>query len=261
MRDLLAEIVAKKRDIVAAAKRGVPLEKLKKDIRCGTFRMAEHFRRHGWGLIAECKLRSPAKGRLTTAHTVTELADIYAASGATVLSVHTDPHFLGSNDDFAAVRARVDTPLLRKDFIIDPYQVYEARALGADAVLLIVRILTPAQLKELLFLTWSLGMDALVEVHDRADLAAALETPAEFIGINNRNLVTFETSVQTTIELLPHADQERTIISESGIFTIEDAVRVRDAGCRGVLVGEGLVKAPDVGAFAKELSGLGAKEQ
>jgi len=159
-----------------------------------------------------------------------------------------------------AVRALVDTPLLRKDFIIDPYQVYEARALGADAVLLIVRILTPAALKELLFLTWSLGMDALVEVHDRADLAAAQGTPAEFIGINNRNLVTFETSVQTTIDLLPYADTARTLISESGIFNVEDAARVRDAGCRGVLVGEGLVKAADVGAFAKELSTLGTKE-
>ena len=260
MRDLLAEIVEKKRGIVAAAKRDVPLETLKKDIKCGTFRMAEHFRRHGWGLIAECKLQSPAKGRLTTAHTVTELAEIYAAAGAAVLSVHTDPHFLGSNADFAAVRALVDTPLLRKDFIIDPYQVYEARALGADAVLLIVRILTPAALKELLFLTWSLGMDALVEVHDRADLAAAQETPTEFIGINNRNLVTFETSVQTTIDLLPYADTARTLISESGIFNVEDAARVRDAGCRGVLVGEGLVKAADVGAFAKELSTLGTKE-
>ena len=103
-------------------------------------------------------------------------------------------------------------------------------------------------------------MAALVEVHDRADLAAAQETPAEFIGINNRNLVTFETSVQTTIDLLPYADTARTLISESGIFNVEDAARVRDAGCRGVLVGEGLVKAADVGAFAKELSTLGTKE-
>ena len=260
MRDILAEIVEKKRAIVAAAKKSVPLEQLKENLPCGTFRMAEHFRWRGWGLIAECKLQSPAKGRLTTSHSVTELADIYAA-GAAVLSVHTDPHFLGSNEDFAAVRARVDTPLLRKDFIIDPYQVYEARALGADAVLLIVRILTPEELKELLYLTWSLGMDALVEVHDRADLEIAQQTPAEFIGINNRNLVTFETSVQTTLDLLPYADMNRTLISESGIFTREDAVRVYEAGCKGVLVGEGLVKSADVGAFAKELSEVGIKEQ
>ena len=261
MRDILAEIVEKKRTIVAEAKKSVPLDELKANLPCGTFRMAEHFRWRGWGLIAECKLQSPAKGRLTTSHSVTELADIYTAAGAAVLSVHTDPHFLGSNEDFAAVRARVDTPLLRKDFIIDPYQVYETRALGADAVLLIVRILTPDQLKELLYLTWSLGMDALVEVHDRADLEIAQETPAEFIGINNRNLVTFETSVQTTLDLLPYADTKRTLISESGIFAREDAVRVHAAGCKGVLVGEGLVKSADIGAFAKELAEVGIKEQ
>ena len=261
MRDILAEIVAKKRDIVAAAKRSVSLDELKSTLSCGTFRMAEHFRWQGWGLIAECKLQSPAKGRLTSSHSVMELADIYTAAGAAVLSVHTDPHFLGSNEDFAAVRARVDTPLLRKDFIIDPYQVYEARALGADAVLLIVRILTPEELKELLYLTWSLGMDALVEVHDRANLEIAQATPAEFIGINNRNLVTFETSVQTTLDLLPHADMSRTIISESGIFSREDAVLVHEAGCKGALVGEGLVRAADIGAFARELSEVGIKEQ
>ena len=120
MRDILAEIVEKKRTIVAEAKKAVPLDELKANLPCGTFRMAEHFRWRGWGLLAECKLQSPAKGRLTTSHSVTELADIYAAAGAAVLSVHTDPNFLGSNEDFAAVRARVDTPLRRKDFIIDP---------------------------------------------------------------------------------------------------------------------------------------------
>ena len=259
MRDILAEIVKEKRTIVAAAKKSVPLDELKANLTCGTFRMAEHFRWRGWGLIAECKLQSPAKGRLTRSHSVTELADIYAAAGAAVISVHTDPHFLGSNEDFAAVRARVDTPLLRKDFIIDPYQVYEARALGADAVLLIVRILTPEELRQLLYLTWSLGMDALVEVHDRKDIEIAQGTPAEFIGINNRNLVTFETSVETTLDLLSYADKNRTIISESGIFTRADAARVYEAGCKGVLVGEGLVRAADVGAFARELANI--KEQ
>ena len=259
MRDILAEIVKEKRTIVAEAKKSVPLDELKTNLPCGTFRMAEHFRWRGWGLIAECKLQSPAKGRLTRSHSVTELADIYAAAGAAVISVHTDPHFLGSNEDFAAVRARVDTPLLRKDFIIDPYQIYEARALGADAVLLIVRILTPEELRQLLYLTWSLGMDALVEVHDRKDIEIAQGTPAEFIGINNRNLVTFETSVETTLDLLSYADKNRTIISESGIFMRADAARVYEAGCKGVLVGEGLVRAADVGAFARELANI--KEQ
>ena len=263
MKDILAEIVEKKRDLVAEAKRRLPFAELKARARerCGGFYMTKRFQARDWNLIAECKLQSPAKGRLCRTHTVDELARIYAENGASMLSVHTDPHFLGANEDLARVRSLVDLPLLRKDFIIDPYQVYEARALGADAVLLIVRILTPEQLKELLYLTWSLGMDALVEVHDRADLEIAQETPAEFIGINNRNLVTFETSVQTTLDLLPYADVNRTLISESGIFTREDAVRVHDAGCKGVLVGEGLVKSADVGAFAKELSEVGIKEQ
>ena len=263
MKDILAEIVEKKRDLVAEAKRRLPFADLKARARecCGGFSMTKRFHARDWNLIAECKLQSPAKGRLCRTHTVDELARIYAENGASMLSVHTDPHFLGSNEDLVRVRSLVDLPLLRKDFIIDPYQVYEARALGADAVLLIVRILTPDQLKELLYLTWSLGMDALVEVHDRADLEIAQETPAEFIGINNRNLVTFETSVQTTLDLLPYADVNRTLISESGIFTREDAVRVHDAGCKGVLVGEGLVKSADIGAFAKELAEVGIKEQ
>ena len=255
MRDILAEIVAKKRDIVAAAKRSVPFDELKSTLSCGTFRVAEHFRWRGWGLIAECKLQSPAKGRLTTSHSVTELADIYTAAGAAVLSVHTDPHFLGSNEDFAAVRARVDTPLLRKDFIIDPYQVYEARALGADAVLLIVRILTSEELKELLYLTWSLGMDALVEVHDRADLEIAQATPAEFIGINNRNLVTFETSIAETLKLMPKMDKTRIIISESGVFTADDVRTLKAAQCDGILVGEGLVRAEDVAKQTRLFAG------
>lgn len=255
MRDILAEIVEKKRAIVAEAKKSRPLDDLKADLPCGTFRMAEHFRWRGWGLIAECKLQSPAKGRLTTAHSVTELADIYTAAGAAVLSVHTDPHFLGSNEDFAAVRARVDTPLLRKDFIIDPYQVYEARALGADAVLLIVRILMPEELKELLYLTWSLGMDALVEVHDRADLAIAQQTPAEFIGINNRNLVTFETSIAETLKLMPKMDKTRIIISESGVFTADDVRTLKAAQCDGILVGEGLVRAEDVAKQTRLFAG------
>ena len=148
--------------------------------------MSHRFGRGKWSLIAECKLQSPAKGRLTTRNTVEELAKIYEANGASMLSVHTDPHFLGSNEDFRKIRKAVDMPLLRKDFVIDDYQIYEARMLGADAILLIARILSPAKLKEYLYTTWSLGMDALIEIHDEQDLRAAQDTPAEFLGINNR---------------------------------------------------------------------------
>ena len=189
MKDILAEIVEKKRDLVAEAKRRLPFAELKARARerCGGFYMTKRFQARDWNLIAECKLQSPAKGRLCRTHTVDALARIYAENGASMLSVHTDPHFLGANEDLMRVRSLVDLPLLRKDFIIDEYQIFEARMLGADAVLLIARILSPAQLQEYVFRAWEMGLDALVEVHDEADMEAALATPAEFIGINNRN--------------------------------------------------------------------------
>ena len=256
MKDILAEIVARKRELVAEAKKNKPLAEIRQEICCGSFRMAETFSQKSWGLIAECKLQSPAKGRLNNTHTVEDLATIYAANGASVLSVHTDPHFLGKNEDFISVRKLVDVPLLRKDFLIDEYQVYEARMLGADAVLLIARILSLNELKKLLYTAWSLGMDALIEVHDEIDIKKALQTPAEFIGINNRNLVTFNTDIVNTLELLPFITDKRTIISESGISTTDDARRLKEAKCSGILVGEGLVKAEDIGAFTRELAEL-----
>jgi indole-3-glycerol phosphate synthase len=256
LKDILAEIVEKKREIVAEAKRKLPLAEVKARMQPGTFRMSKDFKKGAWNLIAECKLQSPAKGRLNRTHTVEELAAIYAENGASMLSVHTDPHFLGSNEDFRKVRKLVDLPLLRKDFVIDSYQLYEARMLGADAVLLIARILSPEQLKEYLYTAWSLGMDALVEVHDEKDMAMALSTPAEFIGINNRNLRTFTTSIGQTLQLLPFADKERVLISESGVFGSEDARVLREAGCDGILVGEGLVRAEDIGAMTNILANI-----
>lgn len=254
MKDILAEIVAKKREIVASAKAEMPLEEIKAKIKPDTFRMSKMFKKGDWNLIAECKLQSPAKGRLNKTHTVEELAHIYEESGASMLSVHTDPHFLGCNEDFIKVRQQVKIPLLRKDFIIDEYQIYEARMLGADAILLIARILTSEQLREYLYTAWSLGMDALVEVHDETDMKAALSTPAEFIGINNRNLKTFKTDIQQTLDLLPRADSRRVLISESGVFSAEDAKVLRDAGCDGILVGEGLVRSQNIGAMTRTLS-------
>ena len=245
MKDILAEIVEKKRDLVAEAKRRLPFADLKARARecCGGFSMTKRFQARDWNLIAECKLQSPAKGRLCRTHTVDELARIYAENGASMLSVHTDPHFLGANEDLVRVRSLVDLPLLRKDFIIDEYQIFEARMLGADAVLLIARILSPAQLREYVFRAWEIGLDVLVEVHDEADMKAALATPAEFIGINNRNL-----------QALPRAEESRTFISESGIFSVEDARRLQEAGCGGILVGEGLVRADDVAEMTRRLA-------
>lgn len=261
MRDILAEIVEEKRDTVEAAKREQPLYDIKRKMAYSSFRGSKRMRNEPWILIAECKLQSPVKGRLTKRHSVLELAHTYEDNGALMLSVHTDPHFLGSNEDFCAVRREIEIPLLRKDFIIDEYQIYESRLLGADAVLLIARILEREELKRFLYTTWSLGMDALIEVHDRDDMEKALATPAGIIGINNRNLATFKTSIKQTIELLPYADRNRKLISESGVFTEEDAKRLYAAGCDGVLVGEGLVRSADVSAFTRALAGIGRNDK
>ncbi len=246
MKNILAEIIEQKKAIVSEAKMSLPLSDIKERVTPSGFRMSHRLRREEFSLIAECKLQSPSKGRLCASHTVTELARIYEDNGASVLSVHTDPHFLGKNDDLIAVRNAAKLPIMRKDFIIDEYQIYEARLLGADAVLLIARILTPRQLLSYLYTAWGLGMDALIEVHDKDDLAAAQSTPAEFIGINNRNLTTFTTSIENTMTLIDKVDDKRTIISESGISSFDDVLRLREAGCNGILVGEGLVKANDI---------------
>lgn len=260
MKNILAEIVEKKRGIVDDAKKINPIERIKSELEIGHFGLSRAIAKGGWSLIAECKLQSPAKGRLNATHSVEELARIYESNGAAALSVHTDPHFLGSNEDFMKVRRTVELPLLRKDFIIDEYQIYEARWLGADAILLIVRILTADQLKRFLHVAWTLGLDALVEVHDAADLQSALETRAAFIGINNRNLKTFETTIEQTLELLPlisKEDRSRVLISESGVQSVDDIKKLRAAGVDGILVGEGLVRASDIAAqtrsFAKSL--------
>lgn len=254
MRDILREIVTQKKDIVAEAKREHPLEEIQQALKKGSFRMTEAFRKRSWGLIAECKLQSPAKGRLNTRDSVVDLARIYEANGAAVLSVHTDPHFLGCNEDFRKVRAAVSLPLLRKDFIIDPYQIYEARALGADAILLIVRILKGKQLASFLALAHTLGMDALVEIHDRSDLEKAQRTEASFLGINNRNLTSFDTDIQQSLDLLPYCDPARTLISESGVRDAADARKLQTAGADGILVGESLVRADDISAMTRSLA-------
>ena len=254
MRDYLAEIVEKKRDIVEAARQQLPLAELKKQVEMGSFAMSMKFQEKPWNLIAECKLQSPAKGRFKHNYTVAQLARLYEENGASMLSVHTDPHFLGKNEDLVEVRELVDIPILRKDFIIDEYQIYEARMLGADAVLLIARILEPDQLKQYLYTAWKLGMDALIEVHDQRDMEIALSTPARFIGINNRNLQLFKTTIDNTLALLPYADRKRTLISESGIHTMEEVRLLHDAGLDGILVGEGLSTAEDVERQTREFA-------
>ena len=258
MRDILAEIVEAKKDVVAKAKEQLPIQQVQKLAKAhvGCFTMNYRFKANGWGLIAECKLQSPSKGNFGHHYTVAELAKIYEKAGATMLSVHTDAHFLGRNEDIPMVKQLVSIPVLRKEFIIDKYQIYESRMLGVDAILLIARILTAHQLNEYLQMAWSLGMDALVEVHDEEDMAKALATPARFIGINNRNLKYFQTTIQNTLDLLPVADRSRVLISESGIHTLEEAKMLRESGLQGILVGEGLSTAPDVEAMTRAMAQL-----
>ncbi len=210
-------------------------------------------------VIAEVKKASPSKGIIRANFDAVGIAKIYVQNGASALSVLTDEKFFrGSADDLTRISRVVDQPILRKDFTIDPYQIYEARALGASAVLLIVSILTREELSSFLATSRSLGLDALVEVHEKEELRVALDAGAKIIGINNRNLKTFETSLNTTYELISHIPDGVLKVSESGIDTREDVVALRDAGADAVLVGESLMRASDMRGKLRELMGHGA---
>lgn len=249
---MLNHIVEAKRLAVAQAKVRHPLDAAAVTQR-GSFRLRQAIESRPWSLIAECKLASPAKGRLTTRYSVVELAQLYEANGAAALSVHTDPHFLGRLEDIAAVKAVSKLPVLRKDFIVDEYQLYETAQAGADGVLLIAAVLTAEELRRFQALAVQLGLDCLVEVHGAEELPAALAAQAPLLGINNRDLNTFRTDVEHTYRLLPQC-AGRLVISESGVRSGEEARRLRQAGVRGILVGEGLVVAEDVAAKTRELA-------
>ena len=212
----------------------------------------------GVGLIAEVKKASPSRGVIRENFDAVEIAATSAENGATCLSVLTDePYFQGKLDYLRAIRQTVNTPLLRKDFIIDPFQIIESRSAGADALLLIVAALTPADLRELLQLTRNYGMAALVEVHDREEMQEALDAGADLIGINNRDLHTFRTTLKTTLELMAELPAEASplIVSESGIHTRDDILTLQNAGVGAVLIGEALMREADIGAKMRELLG------
>ena len=209
----------------------------------------------GLSLIAEVKRRSPGAGAIRPELDPVALAKRYAAGGARALSILTDAsYFQGSLDDLSGVREAVSLPCLRKDFVIDPVQVHEARAFGADAILLIVRILGDGPLRELRLLAEELGMAALVEAHDGEEVERALASGARILGINNRDLATFSTDLQVTLDLLGSVPPGVVLVSESGIRTGEDAARLAAEGVDAVLVGEALVRAPDPEALARALS-------
>ena len=207
-------------------------------------------------VIAEIKKASPSKGLLRADFRPAEIAASYERAGAACLSVLTDVDFFQGADEYLQqARAACALPVLRKDFTIDPWQVYEARALNADCILLIVAALDDAMLGELAGLAGQLGMDVLVEVHDAGELERALALNAPLIGINNRNLRTFETRLETTLDLLNRIPADRIVVTESGIHAPADVVRMRASGVHVFLVGEAFMKAPDPGAKLAELFG------
>lgn len=213
-------------------------------------------------LIAEVKRRSPGAGAIRPELDPVALAGSYEAAGASAVSVLTDgPWFGGSLDDLRRVRAELGVPVLRKDFTLGETQVVEARAAGADAVLLIVRILDDARLRGLRELAESFGMTALVEVHDEGELDRALASGARVVGINNRDLATFRTSLDTTFGLLSRIPAGTVVVSESGIRTPEDVERLGREGVHGVLVGEALLREPDPGEAARALAGRPRRER
>ena len=259
MPNILDEIVAAKRDELAEQMQSASLANLKYQSANwkAPLSLASALQGDEVRLIAEVKKASPSRGLLCPNFDPIELAQTYAGNGATAISVLTDPRFQGEPAHLSEIKESGSSglaPVLRKDFIFDPYQVYQARAMGADAFLLIVAILNADQLAYLLELGRDLGMDALVEIHDQGELETALDAGAEIIGINNRDLRTFETDLATTEGLAPHIPGDKVIVSESGIFTPEHLQRLGTLGVNAVLVGEALVTAPDTAAKVRELA-------
>jgi len=205
-------------------------------------------------VIAEVKKASPSKGVIREPFHPAEIARSYEQGGASCLSVLTDADFFqGSERYLQEARAACTLPVIRKDFIVEPYQVYEARAIGADCILLIVAALSDAKLAELHALAWSLGMDVLIEVHNAAELQRALPLDNPMIGINNRNLHTFEVALEHTFELLPQIPAGKLVVTESGILTPDDVAAMRAQGVNAFLVGEAFMRAPEPGQKLAEL--------
>jgi len=260
---ILAEIVEKKRGEVAALKpQANRLEvamgnsPVVRDF-LGGITSYEHV-----SLIAECKRRSPGAGLIRPDLDLEAVSRLYELGGAAALSVLTDaPYFGGSLQDLRVARETTSLPILRKDFILDPLQILEARVAGADAVLLIVRILDDEILQRLIVEAEALGMAALVEVHDECELKRALEVGAGIIGINNRDLATFTTDLDTTIRLLEGVPEDILVVSESGIRIPEDVDRLGDVGVDAVLVGESLLRSPDPRIAAQELARIPRAER
>ena len=253
---MLDKIIAQKREEVCQRKKTVPLTYLQERIAAqkpaqdlASTLTGDHVR-----LIAEVKKASPSRGLLRPNLNPAELAQTYAEGGAVAISVLTEEnYFMGSIEHLAAIREAVELPLLRKDFIFDKYQVYESRAYGADALLLITAILSQGQLKQLVLLSHSLGLRCLVEAHNEGEVERAVLSEAEIIGINNRDLNTFAVDISTTRRLRPLIPTGKIVVSESGIESRKDMEKIGKWGVDAVLIGEALVTASDVRAKMREL--------
>ena len=257
---VLDRIVEDTRDEVDRRRESVPLSRLEAVIaeRPEGRPFEEALLRPGISLIAEHKRRSPSAGTIRDGSTVEDIAAAYERGGATALSILTEPfHFGGSLDDLRAARAVSSLPVLRKDFIVDPYQLYESAAAGADAILLIVAALDPDPLYELLREARALDLDALVEVHDEPELEIALAVEADIVGINNRDLEDFSVDIERTYELLSDVPAGKTVVSESGFSTREELDELERVGVDAVLIGETLMRAEDVEQACRRLTGGG----
>jgi indole-3-glycerol phosphate synthase len=260
MSDILAQIVATKHQEIAAAQKRVPLAAMRADAESRLLTrdfvgaMRAKVAAGLPAIIAEIKKASPSKGVIREDFIPADIAQSYAEHGAACLSVLTDrQYFQGSPDYLKQARASCDLPVLRKDFMVDAYQVYEARAMGADCILLIAACLSDDQMRDLEALARSLDMAVLVEVHDRDELHRALKLRTPLVGINNRNLRTFEVSLQTTLDMLPDVPVDRLLVTESGIVSAADVQRMRSANVHAFLVGEAFMRASDPGVALAEL--------
>jgi indole-3-glycerol phosphate synthase len=258
--DVLARICADKRAHIAERKAAVSFSELERQahtvgpVRRFAAALRQAITLEGYGLIAEIKRASPSKGLIRADFDPPMLARAYQTGGAACLSVLTDkPHFQGDDHFLRAARDTCGLPVLRKDFMLDPYQIVESRALGADCVLLIMAALSDAQAEELAVAAHDYGMAVLVEVHDRRELDRAAAVASEMIGINNRNLKTMTVDLQTSLTLAPHIPEGRLAVAESGIADAGDLARLAAAGIRGFLVGESLMRHADVAAATRAL--------
>ncbi|WP_440224650.1 indole-3-glycerol phosphate synthase TrpC [Dokdonella sp. MW10] len=262
MSDILQRILARKVEEIAERRARVSIDDLHArvaglpDTRGFAAALEAKIEAGHAGVIAEVKKASPSKGVIRADFDPAAIARSYEAGGAACLSVLTDADFFQGHEDYLhAAREACTLPVLRKDFTIDPYQVVEARAIGADAILLIAAALSDEAMLELALLAAELDLDVLVEVHDEEELERALEIPAPLIGVNNRNLRTFEVSLDTTLRLHARLPDERLLVTESGIATHEDVARLRGAGIHAFLVGEAFMRADDPGAELARLFG------